>query len=296
MTQSRWPNGLFNRLLRRQPPADLIPKGRNTPLRVGARDPLVDERRNRPYISNAIRTTRYTFRDFIPRQLAYQLTRLAHAYLMTVAILQLIPGLSTTGKFTQIIPLLIFIFLVMGKEAYYDWKRYRVDTPWEDIGVGDVVKLSRNEDVPADLVLLYASGENGLAYVDTTALDGETNLKPKVSPANLYHCSTIQGIAECHADFVIEQPNADLYRFDSTVTAKIIGTVVDTGEEGKIRMNSKQTMKPKRPALETMTNNIVICLALYVLVISSALTGGYFSRQSSTASKAWYLSGGSVPF
>ncbi|TID03927.1 putative phospholipid-transporting ATPase [Colletotrichum higginsianum] len=263
---------------------------------------------------------------------------------MTVAILQLIPGLSTTGKFTQIIPLTIFIFLIMGKEAYYDWKRYRADAaensrpasvlrgegsgaggwdwvtkPWEDISVGDVVKLSRNEDVPADLVLLYASGENGLAYVDTMALDGETNLKPKQSPANLSHCSTIQGIAECHADFVIEQPNADLYRFDSTVTANgstlsmktdevlyrgstirntstVIGMVVNTGEECKIRMNSKQTMKPKRPALETMTNNIVICLALYVLVISSALTGGYFSWQSSTESKAWYLSGGSVPF
>ncbi|WQF77387.1 Putative P-type ATPase, subfamily IV, P-type ATPase, A domain superfamily, HAD superfamily [Colletotrichum destructivum] len=344
MTQSRWPHGFLNRVLRRQPPADLVPKGRNIPLRLGAKDPLVDERRNGPYISNAIRTTRYTLWDFLPRQLVYQLSRLAHAYLMTVAILQVIPGLSTTGKFTQVIPLTIFILLIMGKEAYYDWKRYRADVaensrpasvlqdagsgpggldwitkPWGDISVGDVIKLSRNEDVPADIVLLYASGENGLAYVDTMALDGETNLKPKQSPANIPNCSTIQSITECHAEFVIEQPNADLYRFDSTVTVNgitlsmktedvlyrgstvrntttVIGMVVNTGEECKIRMNSKQTMKPKRPALETMTNNIVICLALYVLIISIVLTGGYFSWQSSAESKAWYLAGSSVPF
>ncbi|WYZ41964.1 hypothetical protein EsH8_V_000859 [Colletotrichum jinshuiense] len=275
---------------------------------------------------------------------------------MVVAILQLIPGLSTTGKFTTIIPLTIFVFLVIAKEGYYDWKRYRADvsensrpvcvirdvtsvsksedgnqkstlshnldwisTSWDDIHVGDIVKLSRNEDVPADIVLLYASGENGLAYVETMALDGETNLKPKHPPANIIDCSTIKGIFECPADFYIEEPNADFYRFDSTVTANgctipmkaeeviyrgstirntstVYGIAVNTGEECKIRMNAKQTTEAKKPALEGATNHIVICLVLYVTVISTVLTILYNSWKGSTESKAWYISGGTVPF
>ena len=41
--------------------------------------------------------------------------------------------------------------------------------------------VKKNEDIPADILLLYCANENGIAYVDTMALDGETNLKEKVS-------------------------------------------------------------------------------------------------------------------
>ena len=41
--------------------------------------------------------------------------------------------------------------------------------------------VRKNEDIPADILLLYSSNENGIAYVDTMALDGETNLKEKVA-------------------------------------------------------------------------------------------------------------------
>ncbi|KZL78152.1 phospholipid-translocating P-type ATPase [Colletotrichum tofieldiae] len=353
---SPWHKRFLNLILRRHSDINQVSSGRHIPLRLRAKDPLVDEQRHGPYVSNEIRTSRYTVWDFLPRQVAYQLSRLAHAYLLIVAILQVIPGLSTTGKFTTIIPLTIFVLLVIAKEGYYDWKRHRADVAensrpvsvirdvasgskskagyqestlsqdldwtsihWGEIQVGDIVKLSRNEDVPADIVLLHASGENRLAYVDTMALDGETNLKPKQPPANILDCSTIQGIDTSQADFYVEKPNADLYRFDSTVTAngstlsmktdeiiyrgstirntsEVIGIAVNTGEECKIRMNAKQTMKPKSPALEGATNSIVICLVLYVTGISTILTIAYDSWKGSYESKAWYLSGGAVPF
>ena len=46
--------------------------------------------------------------------------------------------------------------------------------------------VKKNEDIPADIVLLYSSNETGIAYVDTMALDGETNLKEKLQSINDY--------------------------------------------------------------------------------------------------------------
>ena len=41
--------------------------------------------------------------------------------------------------------------------------------------------VRKNEEIPADILLLYSANENGISYVDTMALDGETNLKEKVA-------------------------------------------------------------------------------------------------------------------
>ncbi|RSL96791.1 hypothetical protein CEP52_011286 [Fusarium oligoseptatum] len=317
----------FTQLILRKSPLVPSSNGRQIPLQLGRQQPLLDERRNAPYISNAIRTSRYTVFDFLP-----------------LAILQVIPGLSTTGKLTTLIPLVIFVVLVITKEGYYDWKRHRADVAensrhvsalrssahgshfdwvavkWEDLEVGDVIILSRDDDVPADIVLLFASGDNGLAHIDTMALDGETTLKAKHSPTNLPDCSTIEGIATCQAHFSIEDPNADLYRFDSSVTAggktlpvkldeviyrgstirntpDVVGLVINTGEECKVRMNANKDIKPKKPYLEHATNYIVLCLMSYMLALATVSTLGYFiGWKPGDEDKAWYLSGATVPF
>lgn len=50
---------------------------------------------------------------------------------------------------------------------------------WMHVRVGDLVHLSNNEAVPADMVLLHTSHPLGLCYLDTCNLDGETNLKQR---------------------------------------------------------------------------------------------------------------------
>ena len=45
---------------------------------------------------------------------------------------------------------------------------------------GNLLLIRKDESIPADVVLLSSFNEEGLAFVETAELDGETNLKIKV--------------------------------------------------------------------------------------------------------------------
>ncbi|KAI1275654.1 hypothetical protein F5Y07DRAFT_369216 [Xylaria sp. FL0933] len=369
---TQWYRAVFLEAILRQKPVKPSKDGRHVPLQVDeCLQPLVDERRGQPYVSNAIRTSRYTIYDFVPKQLIFQFTRLSNAYFLAVGIPQTVPGLSTTGNYTTIVPLFFFVLLTILKEGYDDYKRHRLDklenanattvlrphapgaissatrrpwfskkrpvitinsepdvddkdgdyrwtrVEWRDVRVGDVVKLRRDEAVPADLVLLHATGENGMAYIDTMDLDGETNLKSRESLEDFKECATIAGLRSTAAEFVLEDPNPDLYNFDGRVvingktfpltsnqviyrgstirnTSCVIGLVINTGEECKIRMNANQHPDAKKPALEAMANKIVLTLVFYVIVLTAGCSAGYVMWRAATERKSWYIADATV--
>ena len=101
---------------------------------------------------------------------------------------------------------LIFVVVVsLVKEAFEDRKRHKADyllnhrvvsrlkdprsvnttkvkcetILWQDVNVGNVLQLNMDEYIPADLILLASSDELGAAYLETSNIDGETNLKVK---------------------------------------------------------------------------------------------------------------------
>uniref|UniRef100_A0A914YVX4 Uncharacterized protein n=1 Tax=Panagrolaimus superbus TaxID=310955 RepID=A0A914YVX4_9BILA len=51
--------------------------------------------------------------------------------------------------------------------------------PWEHIIVGDYVHVSIDETIPADLLLIRSSDPQGSVFVETSNLDGESNLKQR---------------------------------------------------------------------------------------------------------------------
>lgn len=51
--------------------------------------------------------------------------------------------------------------------------------------MGELIRVYKDEEFPTDMILLKSSKENGIAYVDTMNLDGETNLKERNAPKEL---------------------------------------------------------------------------------------------------------------
>lgn len=333
--------------------------GRHIIVDASRKKSLIDERTGKPYAENWIRSTRYTAYSFVPKQLLAQFSKLANFYFLCVAILQMIPGLSTTGNYTTIIPLMFFVTISMLKEGYDDLRRYRLDkeengkettvlhaytasteqlndqswdavislgplhwatVKWSNIRVGDIIKLKRDDPIPADIVLLHAENENDVAYIETMALDGETNLKSKVTTVTLAEaCCTEGKLAECRAEFVIEDPNLNLYAFEGRVTVNnvtspltnaeiiyrgsilrntpaAIGMVIYSGEECKIRMNANKNPRTKAPNLQFVLNRIVMIVVAFVIALALFNTIAYQFWREHAEKKLWYLGQASVAF
>jgi phospholipid-translocating ATPase len=333
--------------------------GRHINLDPRRKKALIDERTGKKHIGNTIRSSRYTLWNFLPRQLFAQFSKLANFYFLCVSVMQMIPTLSTTGSYTTIIPLLFFVSVSMAKEGYDDLRRYRLDkvennsdamilhaykptsevliggndveaptsgpkhwakTKWKDVQVGDVVKLRRDEAAPADLVVLHVDGRNEVAYFETMALDGETNLKSKQpSPPLAQSCKTLDDLTTCAAHFVVEDPNLDLYKFEGRVTVgtetqpltnneivyrgsilrntnEVVGMVIYTGEECKTRMNASKNPRIKAPALQAVVNRVVVIIVIFVIALAIFNTAAYQVWARRRERKSWYLINAGVRF
>uniref|UniRef100_A0A8C0YFG2 Phospholipid-transporting ATPase n=1 Tax=Cyprinus carpio carpio TaxID=630221 RepID=A0A8C0YFG2_CYPCA len=150
------------------------------------------------YSGNAIKTYKYNFLTFLPLNLYEQFKRAANLYFLCLLILQIIPQISTLPWYTTLVPLVLVLGITAIKDLVDDLARHRMDkeinnrrcdvllngrfeeTRWMNLQVGDVVRLKKNEFIPADILLLSSSNPNSLCYVETAELDGETNLKFKM--------------------------------------------------------------------------------------------------------------------
>uniref|UniRef100_A0A8R1ILH4 PhoLip_ATPase_N domain-containing protein n=1 Tax=Caenorhabditis japonica TaxID=281687 RepID=A0A8R1ILH4_CAEJA len=79
------------------------------------------------FCSNRISTCKYNVLSFLPRFLYEQFRRYNNIFFLAIALLQQIPDVSPTGRYTTAVPFLIILSVSALKEIFEDVKRRRSD-------------------------------------------------------------------------------------------------------------------------------------------------------------------------
>ena len=292
--------------------------------------------------TNKITSSKYQWYNLYPKILMEQFSQIANVYFLIISILQSIKEISySNGSPIMLIPF-SFIVLINGvKDIYEDWKRKKMndidnkricevyDTSknkflnknWEDIKLGDVIKVKKNEIIPCDMIILESSELNGLCYVEPKNINGESNLYMKEINGswnkNLIYYSDVSYIC------LTKKPNEKIFKFKGTLyeieykkdkddnsiiniarnkkefhfnqnnfvlrgmilrqTNYIIGTAIYIGINTKVMINSPKA-KNKKSKLEKKMNLLVLiifCFQICLSVISSIVNLFQNHRSSS---------------
>lgn len=285
------------------------------------------------FCDNRISNRKYTILNFLPKNLLEQFSRFMNQYFLLIACLQLWPLITPVNPASTWGPL-IFIFAVSAtKEAWDDYNRYLTDKKanerkvWivnegirkqieaQDIHVGNIVWLRENDEVPCDLVLIGTSDPQGICFVETAALDGETDLKTRVIPSACMGLASeqlrkIKGVLEC------PNPDNDIRRFDANIrlfppfldndicpltinntllqscylrnTDWACGVAVYTGNETKLGM-SRGIPEPKLTAVDAMIDKLTGAIFLFQIVVVVVLGFAGNIWKDTEARKQWYV-------
>uniref|UniRef100_A0A8C5HUM4 Phospholipid-transporting ATPase n=1 Tax=Gouania willdenowi TaxID=441366 RepID=A0A8C5HUM4_GOUWI len=179
---------------------------------------------------NRIVSSKYTFWNFIPKNLFEQFRRVANFYFLIIFLVQLIID-TPTSPITSGLPLFFVITVTAIKQGYEDWLRHKADNAVNrcpvhvvqhgkivrkqsrKLRVGDVVLVKEDESFPCDLVLLSTSRDDGTCYVTTASLDGESSHKTYYAVQDTKAYNTEKEVDAIHATIECEQPQPDLYKF-----------------------------------------------------------------------------------
>ncbi|KAF9425231.1 hypothetical protein BGZ76_003364, partial [Entomortierella beljakovae] len=93
-----------------------------------------------------------------------------------------------------------------------------VKEQWANLRVGDFIMLKNNQAVPADAIILSTSEAEGSCFIETKDLDGETNLKTRISihETSKYNTARRCNRLKCYVD--MEPINANLFSLNGSIT------------------------------------------------------------------------------
>lgn len=276
---------------------------------------------NEQFGDNMIRTSKYTLLSFVPRSLFEQFRRTANVYFLGISVLMIIGTYAPTvfqsplQPYSTLGPLILVLSITMAKEAIEDWKRHSSDKEvnyrdvhvlqadgtearlkWVDIRVGHIVRVCNKGEVPADMILLQSSEPQGMCYIETSNIDGETNLKIKEAvPGVAAAYQDSLALARIKGRAVYEQPNDSIHTFDGRLAlsghasmpvgannmvlrgctlrncAWVLGLVVFTGAETKV-MKKSAGSRSKMSRIESIVNKCIGIIFLTQLVLCAIST------------------------
>lgn len=237
--------------------------------------------------------------------------------------------------YVSIIPLVFVLVVSAGREGYEDYKRFRSDKQVNNrrfqrmeatagtqyslvtvkskaLRVGDLVYLRKDEYVPADLVVLKSARPDGLVFVETSQLDGETNLKTHVAVAATHALDEgallgLKGALQCevpnkHFSFkgalalANGQPRIPLEYRNLIVrgaqlrnTAWTIGALAYAGDDTKL-VHNQNPPPSKFSQLDRRLNKLVIAVFAFNFMLLIALTALAYTFEVRLSTRdEWYL-------
>uniref|UniRef100_A0A8C3D3E6 Phospholipid-transporting ATPase n=1 Tax=Cairina moschata TaxID=8855 RepID=A0A8C3D3E6_CAIMO len=295
-----------------------------------ARTIYVNQPQQSKFRDNWVSTAKYSVVTFLPRFLYEQIRKAANAFFLFIALLQQIPDVSPTGRYTTLVPLL-FILTVAGiKEIIEDYKRHKADSAvnkkktvvlrngmwqniiWKEVAVGDIVKVTNGQHLPADMIIISSSEPQAMCYIETANLDGETNLKIRQGLSQTASLQSREELMKVSGRIECEGPNRHLYDFTGNLrldgqspvpvgpdqillrgaqlrnTQWVLGIVVYTGHDTKLMQNS--TKAPlKRSNVEKVTNVQILVLFCILLVMALVSSVGALLWNRTHGEVVWYL-------
>jgi len=287
--------------------------------------PTGTKKRNHPnkaYADNSIRTSKYTPLSFIPKNLLEQFHRFANLYFLFIVLLNWIPAVSAFGKEVAMIPVIFVLGVTAIKDAFEDHRRRESDKRinnstcrvyhdvdryvrvlFRELRVGDIVHLSCDESIPADLLMLRSSEKKGLCFIETSNLDGENNLKQRSVPLKMLANQQSFQPKEFLSHIECEAPTTKIYQFHGAIvnpdgsripigrenlllrdcvlknTDFVEGIVVYAGHESKAMLNHGGPRYKRTQLEQAMNLDVVWCVViLLVLCLAGAIGCGLWLK------------------
>ena len=272
--------------------------------------------------TNKVSTSKYSLSDFFPKILIEQFSYISNIYFLIISILQTIKEITySNGSPIMLIPF-SFVVLINGiKDLYEDYKRKKmneidnnricqifdekkgkfVQKKWEEVKLGDIVKIKKNEIICCDMILLETSESNGMCFIEPKNINGESNLYVKQINNN-WKKNNIDYSNFCYA-CITKNQNDNLYKFKGTLyeieyddksgikiahnkkeyyfnqknfllrgmilrqTDYIIGCSIYIGHNTKIMINSP-ILKNKKSKLEKKMDYFIIFIFIFQIFLS----------------------------
>ena len=254
---------------------------------------------------------------------------------LVTSIISCIKILSTKSISSAIIPFLMVIGIGLIMDLIEELKRYKndlqtnntiskvykdnrfINIQWSEIKIGNLIKIKKDEIIPADLFVLCSSNKDGTFYLQTSNIDGESNLKQreilmdtqKIFYKNntkeqnylekLFKVYNDEGEEKCYIE--VDQPNKNIYDINGKIyfdskniffdinntairgailknTQFIYGIVIYTGNETKIMKNFIKS-KNKYAYLDKLVDNIILVIIIIrIIYVLLFMTIGIYYR------------------
>jgi len=216
---------------------------------------------------------------------------------------------SPLTPFSTLAPLCVVLCFSMCKEAFEDYKRHLADRRtddrltlasasldgsfapirWGDVKVGMVIRLHGGEAVPADCVVLRSSHADGTScHVETSNIDGETNLKTKravvglPSPTPLFtlvaeppsgNVHQFRAYCTLSSDAVLAVDETSFLLRGSSVqnVSHVDGLVVYTGLDSRLARNASKP-RLKLSSVEKTMNRLIRMVFAWLFTMVTVCT------------------------